>query len=50
MSPLKNVASDDKTRQKIVKNRSLCFICEHFALFFYTVVSIAVFLQRPHHV
>ncbi len=50
MRLLKNVASDDKSRQKMTKNRSIWVICEDFEAFFNAELSSAVVLQRPQHV
>lgn len=50
MRLLKNVASEDKTRQKMPKNRSIWVICEDFKAFFNAVLSSAVVLQRSHYV
>ncbi len=47
---LKNVTSDDRTRQKRAKNRNIWVICEDFEAFFNAELLSAVVLQRPHHV
>lgn len=50
MRLLKNVASADKPRQKMMKNRSIYVICEDFETFFNAGLSSVVVLQEPHHV
>ncbi|ARU87312.1 hypothetical protein B9K09_04625 [Pseudomonas sp. M30-35] len=44
--PLKKVASDDSTRQKSAKKRSLVGLNEYFEQFFNAVISSAVVFQR----
>jgi hypothetical protein len=50
MKRLEHIASENKTKQKMPKNRSICVICEDFEALFNAVLSSAVVLQRPHYV